>query len=80
MSFVIEVEDVQRDLGVLHPVRLRLLGVMNEQHAVIGIQGVAKHEAARPFGIAVGDFDRIAMTLELDPDARTGAGAARKHE
>ena len=55
------------DPGVLHPVGLRLLAVVDEQHAVAGGQFIAKHQPASAFGIVVGDLDVVTLAAQFDP-------------
>src|SRR5690606_5026671 len=56
----VEVQDVQRDAGVLHPVRQRFLAVVDEQHAVARRQPVAVHQALGTGLGGVGELDRDA--------------------
>src|SRR5690606_26599087 len=77
---VVEIQDVQRDTGVLHPVRLRLLPVMDEQHAVAGFQMVAEHQPACAAGVVLCHFHLVAGTGQLHPVRAPGAGATGKGE
>ena len=49
---------VQRDQGVLHPERNRLGLMKVEQHALIGAQALAEHEAVLARGVGVGNLHR----------------------
>src|SRR5690606_22700545 len=60
----IEVEDVERDLGVLHPVRQRALGVVHEDHAGAFGERFAEHQATIALGIVVRHLHLEALAVE----------------
>src|SRR5690606_36624473 len=70
----VEVEDVERNAGVLHPVRLRLLATVDEQHPGAVLQPIATHQSARPLPVGGGDLDGVTLAGQLDPRAAACTG------
>ena len=78
LARVVEIQDVQRNPGVLHPVGLRLLALVDEQHAVAGGHFVAEHQPASAFGIVVGDLPPITLAAQFHPCRLAGRAAAQR--